>query len=360
MSMIRSVITGTGAYIPTEVIENTHFLSKEFYDTNGERFDDTNDNIVSKFEKITGIKRRKYASLSVTTSDMGAEAARLAIAEAGIDPETVDTIIAAHNFGEVTANNGGGDIMPSISARIKHKLGIKNIYTRPLDMVFGCPGWVEGMILGHQLIQGGSAKRVVVIGTDILSRVSDPYDRDSMIFSDGAGAVCLEATTEPDEKRGVIGHATASFNDEELMYLSHGDSLNPNEKNRCERLIRMQGRKIYEFALTHVPAMIKKMLDASALHLMDMSKLLIHQANKKMDHAILNRLMRLYDVRKVKEHFLPMTIEEYGNSSVATVPTMLDLIRKNKMKDFRIDSGDKVIFASVGAGMNISAMAYQF
>ena len=120
----------------------------------------------------------------------------------------------------------------------------------------------------------------------------------------------------------------------------------------------MHGRKIYEFALKHVPDAMKSCLEASGKDIKDLKKIFIHQANEKMDEAIIQRFYKLFKA-EVPEGIMPMTIQELGNSSVATVPTLFDLVRKNKVKNQKLEKGDVVIFASVGAGMNINAITYQ-
>ena len=121
----------------------------------------------------------------------------------------------------------------------------------------------------------------------------------------------------------------------------------------------MQGRKVYEYALQTVPGVVKESLERAGLDLTDVRKLLIHQANAKMDHAILKRLFRLYGIREIPEGIMPMTISWLGNSSVATLPTLFDLIRRGEMEGQSLSSGDVVIFASVGAGMNANSMVYR-
>ena len=122
----------------------------------------------------------------------------------------------------------------------------------------------------------------------------------------------------------------------------------------------MQGHKIYEYALTEVPEAMKQCLDKSGLGISDVNKILIHQANEKMDDAIVKRFYRKYGIKETPDGVLPMTIENLGNSSVATVPTLLDLVLKGKIEGQKVDKGDVVILASVGAGMNINAIVYQF
>ena len=120
----------------------------------------------------------------------------------------------------------------------------------------------------------------------------------------------------------------------------------------------MYGRKIYEFALTNVPLAMKSCLDNSGIAIKDVKKILIHQANEKMDEAIVQRFYKLYDM-EMPEGIMPMTINKLGNSSVATVPTLYDMILKGSLKDQQINKGDILIFASVGAGMNINAIVYK-
>ncbi|MFI0492155.1 3-oxoacyl-ACP synthase III family protein, partial [Flavobacterium sp.] len=125
------------------------------------------------------------------------------------------------------------------------------------------------------------------------------------------------------------------------------------------RYIKMYGRKIYEFALSKVPAAMKSCLDKSGLGIDDVKKILIHQANEKMDEAIIHRFYRLYG-KPVPKDIMPMSIHELGNSSVATVPTLLDLLIRGKIENQELHKGDVLIFASVGAGMNINAFVYRY
>ena len=353
---LNSVITGSGSFIPSNVIKNSHFLDKVFYDVNRKKLDRPMEEIVDKFVAITDIEERRWIDDDMVNSDMGKIAAERALEQSGIDKNDIDYIITAHNFGDISYGTNKSDIMPSLSAKIKNKLGIKS-NAIPYDMLYGCPGWIEGLRMGDQFIKAGIAKNILVIATETLSRIIDPFDRDSMIFADGAGAVVLSAV-DSDEKYGILAHNTISDNDEDLNYLFNDRSFNPDHKQN-ELYIRMAGRKIYEYALTKVPAAIKKSIDDAGLHLDDTSKLLIHQANGKMDEQILKRFLRLYK-GKVADNYMPMTIQKLGNSSVATVPTMFDLINKGELEDHQFNSGDNIVLASVGAGMAINSMVYKF
>lgn len=355
--MINSVITGSGHYLPNRIIKNDHFHEYEFYDENGERIQKPGHEITQKFEEITEIKERRYVEDNLLNSDIATFAAKKAIEEANINPEELDYIIVGHNFGDIDPIGRQIDIMPSISAKVKHKLGIKNLKCIPYDMTFGCPGWVESLILAHQFIQAKIAKKVLVIGSDTLSRASDPHDRSAMIFADGAGAVVLEAK-EDDHKYGILSHETLSYTGDELSYLTNGLSLNPDYIGSLKN-INMKGRKVYEFVLKNVPPALKALLDQTGLDIDDINKILLHQANAKMDHAMIERLYKSYG-KKAPKNIDPMTVQFLGNTSVATVPTMFDLIRKDELKPHQFNGNDKIIMASVGATMNINAVIYQF
>ena len=282
-------ITGSGSYIPEIVQDNSKFLDKEFFDNEGNKIETKNDEIIEKFQKITGIKERRYAKDEFNTSDIAYLAAKNAIEDAKIDPETIDYIILAHNFGNASNNTTQIDIFPSLSVRVKNLLKIKNPKCVAYDILFGCPGWLEGMIQGYGFIKAGMAKKCLVIGAETLSRVVDVNDRDSMIFADGAGATILEKVNE---NGGIINHKSSTFtNSDEIDFLSIEKSYKIENNNQ---FIKMKGRKVYEFALRNVPLAMKSCLDDSSFDINQVKKIFIHQANKKMDHAILNRFYKLY------------------------------------------------------------------
>ncbi len=350
---MNSKITGLGSYIPELKIPNNHFKNHQFLDDKGVIFKQNNDTIIRKFVAITGIEERRYAPAKVNTSDMAYEASLKAIKDANIDPETLDYIIISHNFGNVNHGHNQSDMIPSLAARVKQKLKVKNPSCVAYDLIFGCPGWVEGVIQAHCFIKAGVAKRCLVVGAEALSRVVDPNDRDSMIYADGAGASIIELS---EENGGIYAHESASYTLEEADYLFNGKGFSSDANETL--FIKMYGRKIYEFALTNVPLAMKKCLDNSKFNITDISKILIHQANEKMDEAIVNRFFKLYNI-ETPEGIMPMCINQLGNSSVATVPTLYDLIVKGNLPNHKINKGDVIILASVGAGMNINAIVYQ-
>jgi len=348
-------ITGSGSFIPENIEKNEDFHQHEFLNVDGSEINSPNEIIVEKFKDITGIVERRYADDKLTASDLGYLAAEKAIEDANIDREELDYIIVAHNFGDVKKDAIQSDILPCLATRVKHSLRIKNPKCVAYDILFGCPGWVEGTIQAQAFIKAGMAKKCLVIGAETLSRVVDKHDRDSMIYSDGAGATIIEAT---DEEGGILAHNTASFTFDEAYYLFFGNSNNP-ELDKDTRYIKMHGRKIYEFALNNVPLAMKECLDKSGVDIKDVKKVLIHQANEKMDEAIIKRFYRLYKT-PVPDGVIPMSIHKLGNSSVATIPTLFDLIRNNKLENQHIEKGDVIIFASVGAGMHINAIVYKY
>ncbi|MEM6685045.1 MAG: 3-oxoacyl-ACP synthase III family protein [Bacteroidota bacterium] len=348
-------ITGTGCYIPSEIETNDDFHQHEFLNDDGSPFKQNTNVIIKKFKSITGIGERRYAKNHHNASDLAFFAAERAIADANINPEELDYIIFSHNFGDVKHNTIQSDILPSLASRVKHSLRIKNPKCVAYDILFGCPGWVEGVIQANAFIKAGMAKKCLVIGGETLSRVVDKFDRDSMIYSDGAGATIVEAS---EDDSGIISHETASFTYDEAYYLYFGKSNN-QELCKDTRYIKMFGRKIYEFALTNVPAAMKACLDKSGIAIGDLNKIFIHQANEKMDEAIVQRFYKLYD-QEMPEGIMPMNIHKLGNSSVATIPTLFDMVTKGKVENQDIQKGDIIMFASVGAGMNINAIVYRY
>ena len=354
-----SVFTGSGSFLPPRTIENQDFVAHEFFLDYGQPLDpEDNPLILAKFRDITEISERRYATDDLVASDLGAEAASLALSDANTDPETVDYIIVAHNFGDVRADRLRLDFCPTLAARIKERLGIQNPYCVAYDLPFGCPGWLQAVIQADYFLRSGDANRALIVGAETLSRVSDPHDRDSMIYADGAGAAVLEAT-EAEEPVGILSHATRSDTLEHARLLRMGPSYDPDHPD--DRLfLKMHGRKLYEYAVQTVPGVVRDSLNRAGLTLTDVAKVLLHQANAKLDHSILKRLFRLYEVQDIPARIMPMTISWLGNSSVATLPTLFDQMRRGTLEGQDFCSGDIVVFASVGAGMNINSLVYRY
>ncbi len=350
-------ITGTGRYIPEVVVPNKDFLKNIFYTQKGEKIELDPRETIQKFEEITGIRERRYARPDQSTSDLATEAAIKAIEDAGINPETLDGIFVAHNFGDIRKDQIQTDQVPSLAARVKYNLGIYNPDCIAFDLLYGCPGWIQALIVAYHSILAKQGKNYLIIGAESLSRTIDQHNRDCMIFSDGAGAIVVEARSEENHS-GILSTASQTFAKDEAFYLTYDVSYNQADKSNT-RFIRMQGRKIYEFSLKYVPLAMKTCLEKSGVPIGEVKKVLLHQANEKMDEAIIKRFYKLYDM-DTPVGIMPMNIHLLGNSSVATIPTLLDLMLKGELEGHIIEKGDVIIMASVGAGMNINAITYKF
>ena len=358
MPSTQTVITGIGSYIPTRQVPNAHFLQHSFFDEHQQRIATPPEKIIQQFQQITGIQERRYANDNLTASQLGALAAQRAIDNAGIDPETIDQLILAHNFGDVPAGLNQSDLVPALAARVKKLLGIKNPACVAYDIIFGCPGWIQGVLQADAYIRAGIAKRCLVIGAETLSRVIDPFDRDSMIFSDGAGAAIIEGKPYLEGGSGILSSSAQSDCADETFYISYGCSNNPHQPADTH-YIKMRGRKVYEYAIKHVPLAMQDCIQKAGIALTDVKKFFLHQANEKMDEGFIKALYKLYGESTIPPHIMPMSIHQLGNSSVATIPTLYDGVLNGSMPEYQLHPGDIVVFASVGAGMNINAFCYR-
>jgi 3-oxoacyl-[acyl-carrier-protein] synthase-3 len=178
-----------------------------------------------------------------------------------------------------------------------------------------------------------------------------------MIYADGAGATILEAVSS-DKPVGILSHAVRSDTIEHAYMLWMGKSCDPQHQGD-ELYLKMDGHKLYEYALKTVPLVVKESLEKAGLPITAIRKVLIHQANEKMDEAIVKRLFKICDGGEYRPEVMPMIISWLGNSSVATVPTLLDLMLKGKLEDHALASGDHIVLTSVGAGMNINSVVYR-
>lgn len=355
--LLYSVIVASGSYIPTQRITNEHFLKSSFYDSDGKKFEKSNEEVIRKFSDITGILERRYVTSDQVASDIASLAAEDAIKSGNIDGETLDYIIVAHNFGDIRADNLRSEFVPALASRVKMKLGIQNPNTVCYDLPFGCAGWLQGIIQADNFIRSGTAKKAMVIGAETLSRICDPHDRDSMIYADGAGATVLEARMS-NTPIGVLASKTQTNAGDNTYVLKMQRSYSPGYTNN-DLFLKMRGRVLYEHALKNVPTVIRESIEKANVSLTDVDKVFIHQANNKMDEAILKRLFSESGVSTIPDNIMPMTISWLGNSSVATVPTLYDLVAKGKMENHQLKKGSLIIFAAVGAGVNINSVVYR-
>lgn len=354
---MKTLIKGTGCHLPERIIENSYFLDRQFMDANGVVNPKPAAEIIEKLEAITGIKSRRYISEKGDSVPLMVEASKNAITDAGIDKNQIDGIIVAHNAGNMLEGTQGFHTVPNMAALLKNKLEISNHECFAYDLLFGCPGWLQGIIQAHQAIQMGDATNVLVVGIEVASRLLDPHDLDSMILADGCGAAIISASETNDT--GIISYATYSHAQEDVACIYLSGSYNKDLD--LPTLFKMNGKDVYKYATVWVPKVIKKALDKAGLDASDVDMFLFHQANGKMLHAFANNLAQMYNIEGLSfEGKIPTTIEFTGNTSVATVPTMLDLIRKGELGNYNIKAGMKVVMASVGAGMHCNAIVYQF
>jgi 3-oxoacyl-[acyl-carrier-protein] synthase-3 len=355
---LKIIIKGTGTVLPERKIENSFFLNHQFMDTNGVVNPKPTAEIIAKLEAITGIKERRYISEKGDSTPIMVEASSNAIMDAELDKNQIDGIIVAHNAGNMLEGTAGFQTVPNMAALLKNKLQITNHECFAYDILFGCPGWLQGIIQANQAILAGDATNILVVGIEVANRLLDPHDLDSMILADGCGAVII-SKSENSEGAGILSYKTYSHAQEDLNYIYLDKSYNPEIE--LSTLFKMSGKDVYKYATYWVPRVIKQALDKAGVGIGEVDMFLFHQANAKMLHAFAYNLSSMYGIAGLSfDGKIPTTIEFTGNTSVATIPTMLDMIRKEELGSYRIKTGDKVVFASVGAGMHCNALIYQF
>lgn len=355
--MIKSIITGSGSCLPSRIIKNDYFYNASFWDKDGTPLPKSGKEMAEKMEAISGIKERRYLRDDQDSVDLLFEASENAIADAAIDKNEIGAIIIAHNSGNMLANTKGDfHPVPNMAAVLKHRLGIENYNCAAYDILFGCPGWVQGIIQANHIIAAGDAKHVLVAGVEVISRLLDPNDLDSMLMADGCGAVIVSAANRT--RKGVLTSATFSHAMSDLANISLGtclDSAIPGQS-----YFKMNGKEVYRYATTWLPLVIKKALEKSNLTTKDIDMFFFHQANGKMLEVIARNTMAAFgEENEPYAHKIPSIISFTGNTSVATVPTMFDIVKKGKLKGFKLKKGQKYVFASVGAGMHCNAVVYQ-
>ena len=349
-------IIGTGAYLPEIIIDNAHFRDATFMLPDGSAHPKSTGEIIEKLGHISGIRERRYAPEGINTSDMATLAARQAIASAGIDPETLDYILVAHNWGDLVLPGNESHLVPNLAAKVKHKLGIKSPDCVAYDVLFGCPGWLQCMIQASYYIKSGDARNVLVIGAETISRIVDPHDMDSMLFSDGAGATVLQGS--PGGEGGIVYHKAISSCQEEIDYLKMGPSYN-RDKSPHEVCLKMDGKKVFKYGFQEIPGLILKGLESSDIPSGSRVYILIHQANSKMVTAIVDRFREMRNLDPSLQLIVPDIIEKMGNNSVATIPVLLDRLLRGELSHDVPQPGDVLVFSSVGAGMHANVMVYK-
>jgi len=316
---LRSRITGTGSYAPERVLTNFDL----------EKMVDTSDEWITE---RTGIKERRIAKDTEAASDLGLEASKMAIEMAGIKPRDIDMIIVATVTGDMP--------LPSTASILQDKLGAKN--AAAFDLNAACSGFIYGLAVADSLIKTGSFKKVLLVGTEVLSKFTDWEDRATcVLFGDGAGAVILEPT---DEDRGVMSfHLHSDGNLWELLYLPAGGSRNPASEETIKdksHYIKMKGNETFKVAVRTLESLVVDTLKANRIKPSELNMLIPHQANLRIIQATANRLNLPMDKVLVN-------IDRYGNTSSASIPIALDeAVRGGKIRD-----GDYVLLEAFGGGL---------
>jgi 3-oxoacyl-[acyl-carrier-protein] synthase III len=328
--MLRSKIIGTGAYVPEKIITNSDL----------EKIVETSD---SWIRERTGIKERRIAPIDVPVSHLAFGAAERALKEAMVDPLEIDLIIT----GTVTPDMQ----MPATACLVQQKLGAER--AAAFDVSAACSGFLYALSIGDQFIRSGMYQRVLVIGADMFSKVVDWSNRDTCIlFSDGAGAMLLEATTS--EKHRVI-KSTHLFSDGrhgDKLFIPGGGSLNPASHETLHEgmhYVKMRGNELFKIAVKAMADAAEVALQHNGLTTADIDLVVPHQANLRMMEAIAKKL-------SVPMEKVMVTVDYYGNSSAATVPTAFD----KALRTGRIQEGDTVLAVAFGAGVTWASTLIQW
>jgi len=318
--LINAHILGTGGYAPKRVMTNQDLA--EMVDTSDEW-------ITAR----TGIKQRRIAAEGEVTSDMAVIAARHALAMAGTKAEDLDMIIAATVSADMP--------LPSCAVIIQAKLGAARAFA--FDVSAACAGSLYGLSIADQFIKTGRARRVLVIGAELLSRLVDWTDRNTcVLFGDAAGAMVVGPAPEP--SRGLLStHLHSDGTAAGILSIPGGGSQHPQSMEVLERKmdkITMNGREIYKFAVRVLPQAILEALDANGLAVADIDHIVPHQANARIVESVLERL-------GIPLEKCWMNLDRYGNTSSASLPISLDEANRAG----RLKSGDLIAMMAIGAGM---------
>lgn len=316
---IRVGIAGTGSYVPERRVPNSWF--EDFLDTSDEW-------IVQR----TGIRERRFAAEGEVTSDMCAAAGRRALEAAGMAPEDLDLVIV----GTLTPDYQ----LPSTACIVQNKLGARN--SGAFDLAAACTGFVTALHTGEAFVAAGRARRVLVIGAEMLSRYIDLQDRGSCIlFGDAAGAAVLtgyESCGQGEILKTILGADGSGW---DFIHIPAGGTAAPATQETVERrqhYIQLRGRDVFRFAVKHMSSLIQELLEG---HEPDELGLVVpHQVNRRIIDAALDRI-GMTDERVV------VNIQHYANTSAATVPLALD----EAVREGRVEKGKLVVLVAFGAGL---------
>ncbi len=321
---IRAVVQGVGHYLPARIVENAEFAAKM----------DTSDEWI---KTRSGIERRHYAAEGENTSDLGAAAARAALAHAGLQADDLDAIILATSTADLTC--------PSAASMIQAKIGMSVGFAFDVQAV--CAGFVFALSTAQGMILSGQARRVMVIGAETFSKLMDWEDRAScVLFGDGAGAVILAAEhgAGTGQDRGILAtdlHSDGQFKD--LLYVDGGVSTGQTGK------LRMQGREVFRHAVEKLAETAHAALDKAGLTGEDVDWIVPHQANIRIIEGTAKRM-------QVPMDRVVVTVQDHGNTSAASIPLALSVgVARGQIK-----RGDLIVTEAIGGGLAWGAVVLRW
>jgi 3-oxoacyl-[acyl-carrier-protein] synthase-3 len=318
---LRSVVAGVGSALPARRVDNAELAAQ---------IDTSDEWIVER----TGIRARYIAGEGETTGTLATDAARAALAHAGIDASEIDLIVLATATPDQT--------FPATATKVQTALGIPDCIA--FDVAAVCSGFLYALSVADSMIRGGSAKTALVIGAETFSRILDWEDRGTcVLFGDGAGAMVLRASDDPDT--GILAtklHADGRYND--LLYVDGGPST-----TQTVGKLRMKGREVFRHAVTNLAAVLGEVLDAAGLTPADIDWVVPHQANARILDATARKLGLSPDK-------VVVTVDRHANTSAASVPLAFDVA----VKDGRIKRGDLVVLEAMGGGFTWGAAALRY
>ena len=319
---IYSKISGTGSYLPEKILTNSDI----------EKMVDTSDEwIVSR----SGIRERRIADPSEASSDLATKAALNACADAGLDPQDIDLIIVATSTPDM--------IFPATACLVQKNIGASN--ASAFDLEAACTGFIYGITVASQFIETGYYKNILVIGVDVLSRITDWEDRNTcVLFGDGAGAFVLTASSEPGILSTLLG---SDGNGGKHLFCAAGGSRMPASQetlNNKLHYITMEGNDVFKFAIKVLPEAVNKALDKCNMKVKDIDWLFPHQANIRIIESASKKL-------GIPIERVGITVGKYGNNSAATIPIAIDEYSRSK----KIKNGEILALVGFGAGLTWGA-----